>query len=154
MVTLNEQYLTEIAKAIRRKNGGSTQYTPEQMATRINYLRVVNQTSRPTQYYITQTLTNTDKSAKSFDVTLQIPTGSGVEYSVFFCISMNNSAMLGNGYALIANGNSFATNAFDDGNVSFKSASYASGNTSCTMTVNVPPQSSQTVVLSGYLLIK
>lgn len=73
--TISDQYLTDIADAIRSKNGSSNTYTPPQMATAINALDVVEYsvtiTSAGNSYgaYVTYNSTNYYTINSSFNFT-------------------------------------------------------------------------------------
>ena len=72
--TISDQYLTDIADAIRSKNGSSDTYTPPQMATAINNLDTGG--GGGASNYVTGTFTVGDSSGKTESVNIPY-TGSG-----------------------------------------------------------------------------
>lgn len=72
--TISDQYLTDIADAIRSKNGSSDTYTPPQMAIAINNLDTGG--GGGASNYVTGTFTVGDSSGKTESVNIPY-TGSG-----------------------------------------------------------------------------
>ena len=154
MVTLTEQYLTDIANAIREKNRTSTQYTPGQMAERIESLNVVNTASAPNPSSFTEICDNTyGVKAKTFTVSFGITnTVSSSSLTMFVGIVNNGLTETGRTVGLIRK----STNTFQHSSYSgdFKSISAggSSNNPVFNTTVSVPAGESRTVILIGYRL--
>jgi len=154
MVTLNEQYLTNIANAIREKNIISAKYTPDQMATEIGNLLVANQVAAPSQNTTVQVYDNTSGTkAKSFTVSLTVSNVN--QYSpltIFFAEALDGTTMTGSSVALVRK----SINAI----ISFvKSGEFQNGTMSGSSTlptynavISVPAGASRTVTVTGYQL--
>lgn len=154
MVTLNEQYLTNIANAIREKNRTSTQYTPDQMATKICDLLVVDRVAAPSPNTTVQVCDNTSGTkAKSFTVSLTVSNAN--EYSpltIFFAEALDGTTQTGTSVALIRKSFNAIISHIESGEFQAGTKGGSSTMPTYNAIISVPAGASRTVTVTGYQL--
>lgn len=154
MVSVNEEYLENIANAIREKNRTSTKYLPSQMPEKIQNLLVANQIGKVTPNSTVQVCDNSSGTkAKTFTVSLQISnTYEGSLLTIFFAEAWDGSSTTGNVSALIRKSSNFKIGEQMSGEFTFGSVGGTNNFPQYNAVISVPAGASRTVSVVGYPL--
>lgn len=153
MVTITEQYLTDIADAIRVKNGSSAEYTPAQMAGRISNLFVADEVAAPAQNTVTQICDNTSGTKpKSFKVSLQINSVEKSQLAIFIAEELDGNTITGTAAALIEKVHNAVISSVRGGYFQSATAGGTASAPLCEFLITLPAGTSRTVNIIGHLL--